>query len=367
MARVMRGTNRGGCGSGLTVNVDSMDFDSEDADSAKPTENLHSLVSLIEAHSTSPRIMVPRSDVPDVDQSKRLKKITGSSNLVFEFGEDKVVKYLEVKNEGPHGFKALILEVTCVTTEHPNWVEAIGLFLRGTYLCMVMPKMVVMSNFAQTMRAQKTPMPDKVLASMLCDWLQGLKALEERGKLHGDVKPANLLFDDPTSRGKLSDFGSVGEHNPVKKYTKIHGLPPEARCTLCYCLPRDVGKDETNVNSKFDSLSIGLSALQIALGDQHPVLALSELDGLPMEEKRNAFMNTFLAHPNLLQDLENEGKLKRINIVPLRTVLQQLTLANLDDRISPSKALELLATSVGDRKQVRDFVQGVLMPPKKAC
>ena len=225
---------------------------------------------------------------------------------------------------------------------------------------MVMPEMVVMSDFANAMHAQGEKMPSEVLASMLYDWLLGLKALEERKFLHGDVKPPNLLFNMIDRCGKLSDFGSVGMHNTMDKYIEEHRLPPGARCTACYCLSLEIGDNETIIDSKFDSLSAGLSALQIALGNKHPVFALSELDGLTMQVKESRFVETFLGNPNLLQKLENEGRLPNIYRGSLRTVLNQLMITDHESRISPSKALELLSSSVQKPEKVRDFVNKVL-------
>lgn len=366
MPRVRVGPNIG-CGLDLTIDVDVTYFDSGPESPGCPElkkENLESVTRLIDAFSATPENTVPREIVPDINEFNEsgCKRIQCTSNPVFDFPAKKaVVKCILVKHgEGSDFFKALVLEVECVTSKCPSWVEVTGLFLRGNHLFMVMPKMLVMSDFAEAMHAQGEKMPSEVLGSMLYGWLQGLQALQERGLLHGDVKPANLVLGNHFL-GKLSDFGSVGEHNTVAKYTKIHGLPPEVRCTIGFSLPRGIGDDF--VNSKFDSLSIGFSALQIALGNKHPVFALSALANLPMEEKRPELMTTLLAHPDLLQSWENEGELEKIDAGPLRTVLELLTVADHNSRISPSQAVDLLPPSVENPEMVEAFVNIVLMPP----
>lgn len=374
MSRVKVGP-KVGCGLDLTVEVDfpvpnhasissareDTDSKGEAMDSKQPKNNMQTLLCLIEAQSTKPNITVQRFEVPDINEFGG-KKIPNTSNPVFNFPkENAVVKCIEVKHNDPYGLKALIEEVKCVTsTECKHWVKVKGLFLRGNHLFMVMPKMVVMSDFAKAMHARGEEMPSEVLASMLYDWLLGLKALEARKFLHGDVKPPNLLFNMIDLCGKLSDFGSAGMHNTMDKYIEEHGLPPGARCTVGYCLPLKIGDNETIIDSKFDSLSAGLSALQIALGNKHPVFALSELHGLTMEVKESRFVETFLGNPNLLEKLENEGKLSKIYRGTLRSVLQQLIIPDLESRISPSKALELLSSSVQKPEKVRDFVNKVL-------
>lgn len=374
MQRVKVGPNVG-CGLHLTVDVDfpvpnhaSISSAREDTDSKgeamhskQPKYNMQTLLCLIEAQSTKPYTTVQRSEVPDINEFGG-KKIPNTSNDVFLFPEkDAVVKCIKVKHDDPYGLKALIREVQWVTsTECQHCMQVKGLFLRGNHVFMVMPEMVVMSDFANAMHAQGEKMPSEVLASMLYDWLLGLKALEERKSLHGDVKPPNLLFNMIDLCGKLSDFGSVGMHNTMDKYMKEHGLPPGARCTAGYCLSLEIGDNKTIIDSKFDSLSAGLSALQIALGNKHPVFALSELDGLTMQVKESRFVETFLDNPNLLQKLENEGRLPNIYRGSLRTVLNQLMITDHESRISPSNALELLSSSVQKPEKVRDFVNKVL-------
>lgn len=391
MLRAGKKANKGGLPKRVTIEVEALTSDSEpeitdaaidpgpaslgsadgdmdskvqdiNAEDRQPKANLRSLVSLVDKYSKDPALIVHSSQVPPMNELHKCgyTKISGASNDVF-YLKDNVCKFISLRNNVPKLYQALVLEVTCVMSKGPFWVGANGLFWTGSHLCIVMPKLIVMSNFATQMHAQRNPMPPGVLASMLRDWFRGLKALEKRKLLHGDVKPGNLLFDEDALCGKLGDFGSVGEHNQADKYTKVHGLPVEARCTLCYSLPSDVQNAATEVNSKFDVLSLYLSILQILLGNQHPVFALSALDGLSIEEKRYEFMATFLNNRNLLQALENEGKVPKIPQGPLRTVLHQMGAVDPEFRIAPSKAVELLRLSVAEPEQVRAFVDSVLV------
>ena len=334
------------------------------------TANLEYLVRLVETHSRNPRLEVHSSQVPPIHDfmESGSKAFPKASNLVFAFGET-VCKFISLIPKAPNFYRALIMEVNAVMHEPKckYWVQANGLFFTGSHLCIVMPKMIVMSDFARTVSAQRKSMPCEVLASMIYDWLQGIKALEDQNLLHGDIKAENLLLHRLTGVAKLTDFGSVGEHNTVDAYTKKHGLPPDARCTVHRCIPFGINDAETKVCSKFDVLSLALAALESLLGGENPVFALEALKYYSLPEKERAFSETLKAHQNLLKSLEDEDKLAKNIVPPLRTVLQQSTIDNPSDRISPSTAIELLETSVPDREQVRAFVEGVLMPPKKAC
>lgn len=325
---------------------------------------LDDLKATLQGYYDDPRlkIFLP-SDVPDVHEARASggKRIM-SAHSVFELHDrihDRtlVVKYVYVNNGSPASFRARIHEVHALMSTCPYWLSPIGLFLKGGHLCIVMNKMTVMDTVAKAMRAPGKQMPDVVLATMLKDLLEALKHLAENGLVHGDIKPPNILLDE-SCRVVICDFGSMAMQCKWSEYKELYGLCPHTRCTLGYSLPNDITHPAMFIGTWFDMLSAGLSALEVALGD-NPVSALPALDRFSLEEKERAFTPTLLDHPNLLQSLERAKRLPEIKDTALRIVLQEMTKLNPELRISPNKALELLATSVGDRKQVREFVEGL--------
>jgi len=319
------------------------------------------LKDILHVHSQDHRLQIFPGDVPDVDEAyaSGAKRIL-SSNLVFQLANGTlVVKYVCVKDASAASFRARIHEVTALMSTCPYWLSPVGLFLKSGYLCIVMNKMTVMDTVAKAMRAQCKQMPDVVLATMLNDLLQGLKELEKQGLVHGDIKPPNILLDE-SFRVVICDFGSMAMQCKWSEYKELYGLCPHARCTVGYSLPNDIEHSGMFIGIWFDMLSAGLSALEVALGGKNPVFELPALDGFKLPEKGCAFTATLLNHPNLLQTLQEEGRLPKIQDAALRIVLQEMTKLNPELRISPAKALELLAPSVGDRQQVREFVEAVL-------
>lgn len=334
-------------------NVDSRD---KHAKSMEQQVVLDDVKGALKVYSDDSRLEIFSDDIPDLHEARASggRRIL-SANPVFELKGKLVVKYVCVNDGSPAFFRALIHEVHALMSTCPYWVSPIGLFLKGGHLCIVMNKMTVMDTVAKAMRAPRKQMPDVVLATMLNDLLQGLEHLAKNGLVHGDIKPPNILLD-ASGRVVICDFGSMAMQCKWSEYKELYGLCPHTRCTLGYRLPNDITHPGMFIGTWFDMLSAGLSALEVALGD-NPVFAL--LDGFSQEETEHAFTATLLDHPNLLQSLERADMLPKIKDTALRIVLQEMTKFNPDLRISPDKALELLATSVKDREQVREFVQGL--------
>lgn len=339
-------------------NVHSQD---KDVNLMERQVGLDDLTDTLQVYSNDPRLQIFPGDVPDVTEAyaSGAKRIL-SSNTVFQLADGKlVVKYVCVKDGSAASFRARIHEVTALMSTCPYWLSPIGLFLKGGHLCMVMNKMTVMDTVAKAMRAPRKQMPDVVLATMLNDLLEALKHLAENGLVHGDIKPPNILLDE-LCRVVICDFGSMAMQCNWSEYKELYGLCPHTRCTLGYSLSNDIHHSGMFIGAWFDMLSAGLSALEVALRGENPVCALPELDGFSQEEKERAFTATLLDHPNLLQSLERADRLPKIKDTALRIVLQEMTKLDPELRISPGKALELLAPSVGDRRQVCKFVEGVL-------
>lgn len=335
-------------------------MDSEDAHmlSVHSEVDLDDLKRVVQVYSDNPELTVSSLDVPAIDDVKASggTSVPIASNPVFLLANGQhVLKCIKLRNKDSAFFRARILEVDTLMSKSPYLMSAIGVFLQGDHLCIVMNRMTVMDNFARAMRAQGKELPHGVLASMLSDWLGGLDALDQRGLVHCDIKPPNLFLNELSS-GVIGDFDSTGMQCKVKIYKLLYGLPPHLRCTLGYSLPDDIKDSDMVIGIWFDILSLVISALELLLGGENPVFAL--VDG-SLEEKQLAFSTTLLEHPNLLKSLQEKRKLK-IKDVRLRIVLQEMADLNPRLRISPKKAIEILAPSVVDPEQKRAFVHGVL-------
>ncbi|XP_028838582.1 mitogen-activated protein kinase kinase kinase kinase 6 isoform X2 [Denticeps clupeoides] len=117
------------------------------------------------------------------------------------------------------------------------------------------------------------PLTEKQIAYMCRETLQGLHHLHQMGKMHRDIKGANILL---TERGdvKLADFGVAAEiSTSVSKRKSFIGTP--------YWMAPEVAAVEKKggYNQLCDIWSVGITAIELAelqppMFDLHPMRAL---------------------------------------------------------------------------------------------
>lgn len=90
----------------------------------------------------------------------------------------------------------------------------------------------------------------------MCDALKGLEYVHEKGKLHRDVKPSNILIDD-YNRGRLSDFGLAISYG---KYTY-----PSTKGYVYHIAPETIKKNEVSVGT--DIYQAGVTLYRMVNGD----------------------------------------------------------------------------------------------------
>lgn len=360
-ARKPRSNRQGG----WPVKLD-IDPPSEGIGSPREQADRNSLKRFIETHPGTAKLTVPRGQVKDVNELMEggAIKINDASNPVF-IVDNYVVKFVSMERKDTRFFRALALEVDVLMSTCPFWVGVEGLFLRGSNLCMVMDKMIVMAHFAEVMYAKNMRMPDGVLAKILHDLLEGLKRLQALGLLHGDVKSGNIVFDPKSMHWRLNDFGSIGKHLKKTEYEEEYGLSPEMRCTKGFRLTTDYQNEDIEIDNRVDILALYFTILAMLLGNKHPMTLLSSMKDFEIGVQEYEFTNMYLQHSNLLQALVNEGVLQEIKDTTLRIVLQQMGHPDYDSRVRPSKAVELLAPSAATRTEMSAFVSSVLDVPKQ--
>jgi serine/threonine protein kinase len=90
-----------------------------------------------------------------------------------------------------------------------------------------------------------------------------LRQLHERGLIHKDIKPANVLADFATGRVWLTGFG-IASHLPRERQSPE---PPELVAgTLAYMAPEQTGRMNRSIDSRSDLYALGVTLYQMLTG-----------------------------------------------------------------------------------------------------
>ncbi|XP_072840184.2 mitogen-activated protein kinase kinase kinase kinase 2 isoform X1 [Pogona vitticeps] len=187
-----------------------------------------------------------------------------------ETGELAAIKIVKIDPGDDIG--AIQQEITTLRDcRHPNVVAYFGSYLRKDRLWICME--YCGGGSLQEIYNATGPLSEKQIAYVCRETLQGLHHLHARGKMHRDIKGANILL---TSNGdvKLADFGVSAELTAsVAKRKSFIGTP--------YWMAPEVAAVEKKggYNHLCDIWALGVTAIELAelqppLFDLHPMRAL---------------------------------------------------------------------------------------------
>lgn len=184
---------------------------------------------------------------------------TGSSGNVLKMrhkptGEICAVKQMrrtinEEQNKRIYMDLEVVLECEC-----DNIVRCCGYFIKEAEVWICMELMT--TCFDKLLKARKKPLPEKFLGALANAAVAALHYLkEEKGIIHRDVKPSNILIND-LGQIKLCDFGISGRLVDSMAKTRTGCLP--------YMAPERIEQPSYDVSS--DVWSLGITLFELATG-----------------------------------------------------------------------------------------------------
>lgn len=124
-------------------------------------------------------------------------------------GRESAVKVLPLNKSTPQAVVNFTREIrTQAQLDHPNLVRAFDAGHDGNVYYLV-TEYVPGTDLRRLIRSQGEPLSAQQAANVIMQAAQGLEYAHQRGLLHRDIKPGNVLVT-PDGRAKVSDLGLAG-------------------------------------------------------------------------------------------------------------------------------------------------------------
>ena len=138
---------------------------------------------------------------------------------------------------------------------HPNLVNVYDFSAAGDEVFLIME--LITGGTLRELLAERGPMPPHAAAAVMRGMLTGLSVVHDKGMVHRDIKPDNVLID-ASSLVKLSDFGLVRAAADATQSTdQIVG-------TVAYLSPEQV--DGSPLTAASDVYSAGIVLFELLTG-----------------------------------------------------------------------------------------------------
>ncbi len=166
--------------------------------------------------------------------------------------------------------RQLALEGSLPEIDHPNVVPILDSDTRFAELPYIVMPLITGGNLADLLADHPGGLPEEQVKAILGDVLAGLAAAHEKGIVHRDIKPQNVLIDE-AGRAQITDFGlslNGGLPDPMRSLAQSVSISVDQgrvmAGTLAYMAPEVLEGREATAAS--DVYSIGILLFEMLVG-----------------------------------------------------------------------------------------------------
>lgn len=156
--------------------------------------------------------------------------------LVSYKGEELALKEIPMESEKARRRFQNEINITLGSAQHPNIVKIRGVFFDGPFAYIVMP--YLRRGSLKTLLSKQEAIPWFRIQEIFRQLASGLVHLHERGIVHADIKPSNILFGEDgipviADFGIAKDYGRFGEREMTQTVSVVGTtdfMAPELLC-----------------------------------------------------------------------------------------------------------------------------------------